>query len=728
MKGSKLASEIKFQESYAKFLPSKGRLETWEEAAENVMSMHRNKFKDHPAWPILKENIDFAEEMFKEKRILSSMRNLQFREKHITKHNTKLYNCSVTYISRREVFKEVMWVLLCGAGVGYSVENRFISMLPEIKKPEGFYDYIIEDSIEGWAYSVDAVVSAYFDGSAKPVFDYSKIRSKGSLIANEFIAPGPEGLKKSLELIDALLSSLVSQGVTKLSSLNAHDILCMLSDAVLSGGVRRSALIAVFDKDDTDMMSCKTGDWFRTAPWRARANNSVKLLKDSLTEEEFLSFTSYIKQFGEPGVIMVDNMDMLCNPCVEIGFIPINPKNGEHCWSFCNLNEIIGAKCETKEDFFKACRAAAILGTLQASYTDFSFLGQNTIDLVEWEALIGVSITGIMNNPKILLDPEVLRTGAAIVSKVNEIVAGMIGINPAARTTCIKPSGNASVLAETASGCHPAHAKKYFRVIQLNKETPIAKYLAKNHPELLEEGVYSATNSDYACYIPFEEKEGVVVKSDMDEVEFLDAVANLYENWVLPGTNRGRGYSKTITHNVSNTVTVSDWDRAFKHIYENKESFCGLSFIPATGNHAYHQAPFTTVYSLRELVGIYGEGALFASGLIVDILHAFDNDLWGACESAKDRSINLIGNRRTLLLQKDVIRRIKKFTRYFNGDLDMTISCLKDVDNFHRYSQIEKALEKNPVDLSKVSYAEKYLQADTLAGAACSGGACEIQF
>lgn len=730
MKGSKLASDIKFQESYAKFLHNEGRLETWEEAVKDVMSMHREKFSSLPHYDIsLEEYIDFAEKMFKDKKILSSMRNLQFRGKHIKKHSTKLYNCSVTYISRKEVFKEIMWVLLCGAGVGYSVEKRFTDMLPEIKSPEGYKTFVIEDSIEGWAYAVDALMQSYFEGSEKPIFDYTLIRPKGSLIAGEFIAPGHEGLKKSLDAIDKLMSSFISKGFNKMEPIHCHDIICLLSEAVLSGGVRRSALIAIFDKDDKEMLSCKTGNWWDVAPWRARANNSVKLLKSSLTEEEFMKYADFIKQFGEPGIIMVDDMDIVCNPCVEIGFIPINPKTGKHCWSFCNLNEIIGSKCTTPEEFYDACKAAAILGTLQASYTDFSFLGQDTIELVEWESLIGVSITGIMNNPKVLLDSEVLTEGANIVKNYNKRIADLIGINPAARTTCIKPSGNASVLAETASGCHPAHAKKYFRIIQLNKETPIAKYLAKNHPELLSEGVYSATKSDYACYIPFEEDDKTIFKSDLPQTEFLDIVSRIYQYWVLPGTNVDRGYSKTITHNVSNTVTVSDWDKAFEYIFINKENFCGLSFMPATGNHAYQQAPFTTVYSLEELIQVYDEGALFAPGLIVDILHTFNGDLWEACELAKDRQRKVTGSRVECILKRDTIRRIKKFANnYFKGDLEVTISCLKDVDNYHRYSVIKRSLEKNPVDLSKVSYKEKYLQADTLAGAACSGGACEIQF
>jgi hypothetical protein len=858
MIGKELLSNLKFSESYAKFLKEEGRLETWEESCLDVMSMHKNKFSKLDTWGEIEPYYEKALAAYSDMNILASQRNLQFREKHINNHSAKLFNCSTTYIDRPEVFKEIMYVLLCGAGVGYSVEEVFVNKLPQLKKrnTSSHQVHVIDDSIEGWAISVDVLLSSYFNGGEKVLFDYSQIREKGSLIAGEFSAPGHEGLKKSLELIEKLLDNKVNNNDFVLSTLDCHDIICIESDAVLSGGVRRSALICLFDKYDDLMLKCKTGDWWVTAPWRARANNSAKLKKGEFTKEELDSYKEFIKQFGEPGVVMVEDMRVVLNPCCftgdtkiltadgykpikecvpytqqylinergervngkcwsngykqtikvnlsngkiikctpdhrfklsdgteciaeqllgktvkgfgsfdvivlsleigeveevfdfsldddthwgviegviahncEIGFIPVNPRTGNSCFSFCNLCEIIGAKCTTEEEFYKACEAAAVIGTFQASYTYMPFLGQDTMELIEWEALLGVSITGIMNNPSILLNPEILRKGAEIVKDTNKKVAELIGINQSARTTCIKPSGNASVLAKTASGIHPAHARRYFRTVQLNKETPMAKYLSENYPEMLEEGVWSSTNSDYACFVPIEETPETVVKSDVNEIEFLENVKIVQQNWVLPGTNKELGYSETVTHNVSNTISVKDWDKTFDYIYENQESFCGLSFLPDSGDKIYKQAPFTEVKTLEEIVDIYKEASIFASGLIVDALHCFNNDLWDACQAVVDKNFHLSGDRITTMVKKDIVSRIKKFARnYFKGNLLKATECLKDVHLYHKWVKINRVLSKKPIDFSQISYKEKYLNADELGGLACSGGSCELTF
>lgn len=732
MQGKNLLSNLKFNESYAKFNKELNRLETWEESCKSVMSMHYNKFKDLPTWNEIEPYYNNALKAYINQEILASQRNLQFRENSISKHNTRMFNCAVTYVDRPEVFKEIMYVLLCGSGVGFSVEQRFIEKLPKLNKrnENTHLVHVIDDSIEGWAIAIDVLLNSYFEGSAKIIFDYSKIRPKGALIAEEFLAPGPDGLKKSLELIEKLLDSKIKNNDFKLTSLNCHDIICIESDAVLSGGIRRSALISLFDKDDWDMIKCKTGNWFIDTPWRARANNSVKLLKSELAKEELDSFKDKIKEFGEPGIVLVDNIDMLVNPCVEIGFIPINPRTGNSCWSFCNLNEIIGSKCTTPEAFYKACINAAVIGTFQASYTSMPFLGKDTEELIQWESLLGVSITGIMNNPDVLLYPETLTNGARLVKETNDRIAKLIGINPAARTTCIKPSGNASVLAKTASGIHPAHAETYFRIIQLNKETPMAQFLKENYPEMLEEGVWSATNADYACYVPIQENPNTIFKSEIDEIEFLKAVATVYKYWVLEGSNFDRGYTSAgITHNVSNTITVTDWDKTFDYIYDNKEYFCGLSFLPNIGDKIYKQAPFTEVLSLDLILKKYNDASIFASGLIVDALHAFNNDLWDVCSAVQNRNFVLTGDRISVLIKKDIVGRIKKFAKnYFKGDINKTIECLKDIHLYHKWVKINRVLKKKPIDFTKINYSEKYLNADELAGAACSGGTCEIQF
>lgn len=724
-KGKELLKNLKFYDSYSKYDENLQRKENWEESVESVMKMHYNKFSDNKEiTPFIQE----AEEMYKQGRVLASQRSLQYREPQIKRANPRLFNCASTYIDRPEVFKQVMYVLLCGCGMGYSVEKRFIDKLPSIKpRKEETITFNVEDSIEGWALALDALMNSFFNGSEKIRFDGSAVREEGAFISGGFKAPGYEPLKKSLEQIEKLLQDKINLGDYRMTSLDSHEIICIASDAVLSAGVRRSALICLFDKDDELMLNCKTGDWFYKKPHLARSNNTIKLVLGDFTKEEFDTLKISVKEFGEPGIAIVKDKDFTTNPCFEIGFIPVNPRTGNSCISFCNLTEINGGLCDTEEKFYEACRAASIIGTMQASYTDIPFLGEDTEELIRLEALIGVSITGIMENPHILLNPEILRKGAQIVNEINEQIAKIIGINSAARTTCVKPSGNASVLLKTFSGCHTSHAKKFFRIIQMNKDTEMAKFLAEFNPVLLENSVWNAAGKDYAIFIPIEEKEGAFTKDDLTDIEFAEHIKTIYQNWVLPGTHKERGYSNRVTHNVSNTITVEDWDRVFDYIFENKESFCGLSMLPNTGDKIYKQAPFTKVLSFEELISLYGEGMTFSSGLIVDALHAFDDDLWDACQAVLDKNFELSGDRFKVMIKKDVVRRIKKFGKnYFKGNIEKTVACLKDVHLFHKWKTINR--EFKTIDFSTLDMRPSYKNANEMAGVACSNGACEVNF
>lgn len=612
--------------------------------------------------------------------------------------------------------------------MGYSVERRFIDKLPLIqKRSEETITHIVEDSIEGWALALNSLMMSFFNGSSQVRFDGSLVRPEGAMIAGQFKAPGYEPLKKSLEIIEKMLQSKINNEDFKLTSLDCHDIICISSDAVLSAGVRRSALIALFDKDDELMLKCKTGDWFYSSPWRARSNNSIKLLKGQFTKEEFDNYKQSIKEFGEPGIVLVDDMRFTTNPCAEIGFIPINPFTGNSCISFCNLNEISGFAAKDEKTFYRACKTAAVLGTLQASYTNFAFLGQDTIDLVEWEALIGVSITGIMDNPDVILNKDILKKGAEIVKETNSIVANLIGINLAARCTTIKPSGNSAVILGTSSGIHPAHSRQYFRIMQINKNNEIGKLLAETNECLLEDSVWSAAGKDFAAFIPVEEPKSALVKDDLTDLQFLEIVDNVYNNWVIPGTNKHLGYSEFLTHNVSNTITVQDWDRCFDYIFEHQNAFCGLSFMPSLGDKVYKQAPFTKVMSFEELSSTYKEASIFASGLIVDSLHAFDNDLWDACEAVVNINFPLTGDRYKVLLKKDIVRRLKKFAKnYFKNDLEKTITCLKDVHLYHKWVNINRNFKK--IDFTEVNLKPTFTNVNEMGAVACNGpgGSCEI--
>ena len=726
-KGKELLKNLKFYDSYSKYIEEIGRKETWEESVNDVMSLHYNKFKDNIE---LKPYLDKATMLYKDSRVLASQRSLQYREEQITKHNARLFNCASTYIDRVEAFKEVMYVLLCGCGMGYSVEKRFVEKLPSLKhRTNETITHVVIDSIEGWAVALDMLMMSFFNGTEQVRFDGSNVREEGAFISGGFKAPGYEPLKKSLELIEKLLNDKVNKGESQLTSLDCHEIICISSDAVLSAGVRRSALICLFDKDDELMLTCKTGDWFYKKPHLARANNTIKLVLGDFTKEEFDNLKNSVKEFGEPGIAIVKDVDFTTNPCFEIGFIPVNPRTGKSCISFCNLTEINGGECNTEKKFLEACEAATIIGTLQASYTNMPFLGSDTEELIRYEALIGVSITGIMDNHKILLDPEILKKGAELVKSVNEEIARIIGINPAARTTAIKPSGNASVLLKTSSGIHPAHSKKYFRIMQMNKGTEMSKILEENNPILLENSVWSASGKDWAVFIPIEEKEDSITKDEITDIEFTNHIKTVYQNWVVTGTRFERGYSSRVTHNVSNTITVDDWDAVFDYIYENKESFCGISMLPATGDKVFKQAPFTKVLSFDELVKEYGDGVVFASGLIIDALHAFNDDLWDACEAVKNKDYPLNGDRFAVLIKKDIVRRIKKFGKnYYKNNINQTISCLKDVHLFHKWKSINREFKN--IDFTTIDLKPSYTNVNEMGGLACSGpnGSCEVTF
>lgn len=447
-----LLSEFKFYSGYSKYFDDIQRKETWNEAVDRVMNMHKEKYKSKMSKE-LEELISFAEEVYRDKLILASQRSLQFGGESIFKHEMKMYNCLVSYTDRTEFFKECMYLLLCGCGVGFSVQNKHIQHLPTIKnRNKGVKTFIIEDSIEGWADAIGVLLSSYTYSDAtfeeywgyRIDFDYSKIRPKGSFISGGFKAPGPDGLRKSIIKIQELLDSnygLSNVKEYKIRPIIAYDVVMHMADAVLSGGVRRSATICLFSENDEEMLTAKTGDWFNTNPQRARSNNSVLLIRGEVSKERFHEIMQSVKDWGEPGFVWSYDEDIIYNPCVEIGMYP-KTENGESGWQGCNLTEINGGACTTEDLFYSACKASAIIGTLQAGYTNFKYVNNITKQIFEREALLGCSITGLMNNPDILLNPNIQRTGAEIIKAVNKEVAALIGINQAARTTCINFCAN----------------------------------------------------------------------------------------------------------------------------------------------------------------------------------------------------------------------------------------------------------------------------------------------
>ena len=731
-----LLSDFKFYSSYSKFKKEDERMETWEEAIDRVMQMHYKKYQNKIT-PELQEYLDFATKQYKEKRILGSQRALQFGGDSILKHEMKQFNCLVSYCDRVEFFKEAMYLLLCGCGVGFSVQTLHVEKLPMIgKRIEGVKTFLIEDSIEGWADAIGVLLASYSLSDIKFQeyygyridFDYSNIRPKGSYISGGFKAPGYEGLKNSLTKIQELLDKEINGNVQiPFKSIIAYDVVMHMADAVLSGGVRRSATICLFSATDNDMLNAKTGDWYIKNPQRGRSNNSVILIRNKTSKELFSKIMESVKSWGEPGFVWSSNEDIIYNPCVEIGMTPyyIN-ENGNKIsgWEGCNLTEINGSKCNTEQEFYDACKASAILGTLQAGYTNFKYVTDVTKKIFDREALLGCSITGFMNNPMILFNPEIQKKGAEIIKETNKIVSSLIGINQAARTTCVKPSGNASVILGTASGIHGEHSKKYFRNVQVNKEEELGKVIKILNPKMVENSLWSNNNSDWVISFPINSKEGSIYKKDLYGVKQLEYVKLTQQNWVEFGTNYELCVDKNTRHNVSNTIVVDNWDEVENYIYENKEWFAGISLLGMTGDKDYAQAPFTEVIDTDEIIKKYGKSSLFASGLIVDGLHAFRH-LWLACNAVLFSS-EIDENEADFLLKNDWIRRAKQFAdRYFNSDIVKMTNCLKDISLYHKWLEINR--EYKDIDFNSMNIMPSYTDIDKLGAIACSGDQCTIQ-
>jgi ribonucleoside-triphosphate reductase len=719
-----------FVSKYARWLEDKNRRETWREAVERVKNMMHTMYADKN----ISDDINWAYDMMYKKKVLGSQRCLQFGGEPILKRNSKLYNCTASYCDRLRFFQECFWLLLCGSGTGFSVQKHHVAKLPNLEHnpPEDLGTvYLIEDSIEGWADALGVLLSSY---SSKPVegfeqyknchilFDYSEIRPQGSSLSSGVgKAPGFEPLQKGLERIRALLDRCISNGQKKLRPIDAYDIVMHSSDAVLSGGVRRSASLALFSPDDEEMTKAKTGNWYAENPQRARSNNSALLLKDKTTIEEFKILMESVKEFGEPGFIWGDSTEMVFNPCCEISMWPINEKNGKSGFQGCNLSTINCSSIVDENDFYERCKAAALIGTLQAGFTKLDYLGKDSEEIFKREALLGVSMTGIMEKHELILTEKVLKAGAKIAVETNKEMAKKIGINQAARVTCLKPEGTASAMLGTSSGIHPHHAKRYIRHVQANiLEAPFQHFKSYN-PQACEKSRWSANNTDEVIKFPIEVPDGSKLKNQLPAVEMLSIVKDTQKNWVQSGKNKTLCTQEYLCHNVSNTITVKpdEWEDVTKYIYNNRKYFAGISLIPQSGDKDYPQAPFTTVYTSREIVKEYGDAALWCSGLIEMGLGAFDNNLWAACDYVNMNQAKENDNKDKLIF----ITKMKNFAgKYFDGDIRRLTYCMKDVYSWKIYCDLFDSYKK-------VDYTQLLETEDNTAGIeeiSCAGGACLI--
>jgi ribonucleoside-diphosphate reductase alpha chain len=718
-----------FVSKYARWLEDKNRRETWKEAVERVKAMMHNMYADKN----ISEEIDWAYEIMYKKKVLGSQRGLQFGGEPILKRHAKIYNCTSSYCDRLRFFQECFWLLLCGSGTGFSVQKHHISKLPtlehEIEDNNEGLKYVIEDSIEGWADALGVLLSSYFSKPIEEfkmykntyvVFDYSNIRAKGSdLSSGVGKAPGFEPLQKGLEKIRTLLNRCIKNGQKKLRPIDAYDIIMHSSDAVLSGGVRRSASLALFSPDDEEMAKAKTGNWYVENPQRARSNNSALLLKDETTLEEFQTLMESVKEFGEPGFIWSDSTEMTFNPCVEVGMWPVDEESGKSGWQGCNLTTINCSSIEDENDFYERCKAAAIIGTLQAGFTKLDYLGDISCRIFEREALLGVSLTGTMEKHDLVLSEKVLKNGAKIAVETNKEISKKIGINQAARVTCLKPEGTSSSMLGTSSGIHPHHAKRYIRHVQANILEAPYQHFKKFNKQACEKSSWSANDTDEVIKFPIEVKDGAKLKNQLPALEMLSVVKDTQKYWVNSGKNKTLCTQDYLSHNVSNTVTVKpdEWEDVTKYIYDNRKYFAGISLIPQSGDKDYPQAPFTTVYTSREIVKEYGDAALWCSGLIELALSGFNNNLWAACDYVTLNQAHKDHDESKLMF----VTKMKNFAgKYFDGDIKRLTYCMKDVYNWKIYNDLFNIFKK-------VDYTQLLETEDNTAGIeeiSCAGGAC----
>jgi ribonucleoside-triphosphate reductase len=568
----KILSDITVYMKYAKFIPELNRRETWEELVTRNKEMHQKKY------PQIKEQIEEVYQMVYDKKILPSMRSLQFGGKPIEISPNRVYNCAYLPIDHTDAFAETMFLLLGGTGVGFSVQKHHVDKLPEIKKPNPNRTrrYLIGDSIEGWADAIKVLIESYLGTkSSTPVFDFSDIRQKGALLVTSGgKAPGPQPLKDCIHNITKVLDA--KEEGEKLTPIETHDIVCHIADAVLAGGIRRAALISLFSADDDEMISCKSGNWWENNPQRGRANNSAVLLRHKVTQEYFMELWKRIELSGagEPGIYLSNDKDWGTNPCCEIGLRP---------YQFCNLCEVNASDIESQEDFEKRVRGAAFIGTLQAGYTDFHYLRDVWKRTTEKDALIGVGMTGIGSGVVLGYD---MKAAAQAVKEENERVANLIGINKAARTTTVKPSGTSSLVLGTSSGIHAWHNDYYLRRIRVGKNEAIYTYLYINHPELVEDE-YFRPHDTAVITIPQMSPEGSILRYE-SVFQMLERVKKVSQEWVRSGHRGGQN-----SHNVSATVSIKEdeWELVGDWMWKNRKYYNGLSVLPYNGG-TYTQAPF----------------------------------------------------------------------------------------------------------------------------------------
>jgi len=606
-----MLSEYVFKSKYAKYLPEKKRRENWSESVDRMMSMHLSRF------PSLATDIEFCREMVKARKVVGSQRALQFGGQAILERNMRMHNCVSTYANRPRFFAEYLWLLMSGCGAGFSIQSHHVGQLPPVQKPDGVETHIVGDSAYGFAEATDALFNAYFRGTALPAFDYSAIRAEGLRLRFGGKAPGATPIKNALERVAVVLDGCVGR---KMRPIEVFQCAMHLALSVGKGGSRRCASIATFDISDDEMLKSKTGEWYIAHPEYACANISAVALRDNVNFKSFENVFEFTREYGEPAVIFQTSKEFTYNPCVEALMCPMLIKYNGHIvehytlelikfenrskweslgytfeagWQACNLSSINGALVRSAEDFKQAATAAAILGTLQCSYSETGYLGDVSKQIIERENLLGVSICGVMDSPEILLNAKILSDVAKHVLKVNEEISALLNIRPSSRVTLEKPEGSTSLVFQSGFGIHARHSKKYIRRIYAEASEPLVKAYENANPL----SVVTTTSEAANKIIAFAETspEHALTRHDMSAVEFMDISKKFYLNWVIPGTRANR--LEGATHNISMTVSVKndEWESVMLFFWENRDYFCGISFLPMFGDYVYQNPPYQEV-------------------------------------------------------------------------------------------------------------------------------------
>jgi len=568
-KSQKILSDITIFNKYAKYIPEVKRRETWDELVERNMVMHIRKY------PNIKQEIKDVYQMVFARKVLPSMRSLQFGGTPIDLSNNRMFNCAFSPCDHPAVFSETMFNLLGGSGVGFSVQKRHTERLPEIVGPtDKSRRFLVGDSIEGWADAVKVLIKAYTLGKSDPIFDFRDIRPKGSrLITSGGKAPGPDPLRICLDKLRAVLNTAIGR---QLQPIEVHDMICHVADAVLSGGIRRAALISLFDKDDMDMLSAKSGAWWELNPQRGRANNSVVLNREDITEEEFKELWKRVEdsKSGEPGIFWTNHYDIGTNPCAEISLRPN---------SYCNLVEVNVSDVKDQKDLNDRVKCATFIGTLQAGYTDFHYLRNVWKETSEEDALLGVSMTGIASGKVLDLD---LKEAANVAQEENKRVANLIGIKESARITTVKPAGTTSLVLGSSSGIHAWHNDYYIRRMRVGKNEPLYQYMIDTVPELIEDCQFKP-HLEAVMSFPQKAPEGAILRTEPYR-DILERVKRFNKEWIVGGHNRGDNM-----HNVSCTISLKDhqWEACGNWMWQNRQHYTGISVLPYDGG-TYVQAPF----------------------------------------------------------------------------------------------------------------------------------------